>query len=123
MKQTLKSIALLGAVLTLTACATRPALYSWGPYEKQVYAHFQNESPEEQILILEKHVQETQANGKQLPPGFRAHLGLLYSKVGREGDFVTALEQEKAAFPESSVYVANLLASTKSKREVRSEQK
>lgn len=124
MKRTLKSIALLGAVLTLAACATRPSpLYNWGPYEKQVYAHFQNESPEEQILILEKHAQETQANGKQLPPGFRAHLGLLYSKVGREGDFVTALEQEKSAFPESSVYVANLLASTKFKPEVRSEKK
>lgn len=123
MKCALKLIALFVATLTLAGCATNTALYNWGPYENQIYAHFKNESPEEQILILEKHVQETQAKGRQLPPGFRAHLGLLYSKVGREGDFVMALEQEKAAFPESAIYVANILVRTKSKREARNEQK
>lgn len=123
MMHALKSIALIAAVLTLAGCATNSALYSWGPYENQVYAHFKNESPEEQILILEKHAQETQANGKKLPPGYRAHLGLLYSKVGREGDFLIALEQEKVAFPESSVYIDKLLASTKSKRVAQNEKK
>jgi len=119
----LKTTALLAVALTLGGCATNTALYNWGPYENQVYSHFKNESPEEQILILEKHAQETRDKGRQLPPGFRAHLGLLYAKVGREGDFVVALEQEKAAFPESAVYIDNLLANTKAKRETRNEKK
>ena len=123
MMHALKSIGLIAAVLTLAGCATNSALYSSGPYENQVYAHFKNESPEEQILILEKHAQETQTNGKKLPPGYRAHLGLLYSKVGRESDFLIALEQEKVAFPESSVYIDKLLASTKSKRVAQNEKK
>lgn len=123
MKQEIKSFALFVAALALTGCATNTAMYNWGPYESQIYAHFKNESPEAQIVILEKHVQETQATGRRLPPGFRAHLGLLYSKVGREGDFLMALEQEKTAFPESVAYITNLLASTKSRREGRNEQK
>jgi hypothetical protein len=111
--------ALAAGVLMLAGCATNTALYNWGPYENQVYAHFKNESPEEQILILEKHAQETQANGRQLPPGFRAHLGLLYAKVGREGEFVAALEQEKTFFPESAPYIDRLLINAKAKKEVR----
>lgn len=121
MRHALKSVALLVSAMALVGCATKTSLYNWGPYENQVYAHFKNESPEGQILILEKHAQETQTHGKQLPPGFRAHLGLLYSKVGREGDFVIALQQEKAAFPESAVYIDRLLANTKSKKGARDE--
>lgn len=118
MSRSVKLALLMSGALVLGACATKPALYSWGPYENQVYAHFKNESPEEQILILERHAQETQASGKQLPPGYRAHLGLLYAKVGREGDFFAALEQEKTFFPESAPYVDRLLVTVKNKREV-----
>ncbi|MDH5206915.1 MAG: hypothetical protein OEW36_14760, partial [Hylemonella sp.] len=35
--------------------------------------------------------------------------------AGRDGDFVMALEQEKAAFPESAAYVNKLLANAKPK--------
>lgn len=118
MVRSVKLALVLSGALVLGACATKPALYSWGPYENQVYAHFKNESPEEQILILERHAQETQASGKQLPPGYRAHLGLLYAKVGREGDFFAALEQEKTFFPESAPYVDRLLVTVKKKPEV-----
>jgi len=126
MKNALRAVTLLAAALALVGCATNTPVYSWGPYEDEVYAYFKNESPEEQILILEKHAQETKAKGLKLPPGFRAHLGLLYSKVGRDDDFVVELEQEKAAFPESVVFVDNLLAKAvkaKSKREANNEQK
>ena len=118
MSRSVKLALLMAGALVLGACASKPALYSWGPYENQVYAHFKNESPEQQILILERHAQETQASGKQLPPGFRAHLGLLYAKVGREGDFFAALEQEKTFFPESAPYVDRLLLTVKKKPEV-----
>ena len=114
MRRTLPYMAALAAA-ALVGCAGTPTLYNWGPYEQQVYAHFKNESPVRQIELLEKHAQETQAKGKQLPPGYRAHLGLLYEKVGRGPDFVSALEQEKAAFPESASYIDKLLEQLKAK--------
>lgn len=123
MVRSMMTVAFAAAALGLGGCATNTALYSWGPYENQVYSHFKNESPEEQILILEKHAQETQAGGKQLPPGFRAHLGLIYAKVGREGEFVAALEQEKTFFPESAPYIDRLLINVKAKKEARNERK
>ncbi len=112
-----KITALLAGVLAISGCANK-ALYNWGPYEDQVYAHFKNESPEKQIQILEKHAQETAAKGRQLPPGYRAHLGLLYSKVGRDEDFLVALAEEKLAFPESQFYIDSLLNRVKAKKDV-----
>lgn len=112
--RTLPGLALVAAA-ALAGCASTPTLYNWGPYQDQVYAHFKNEPPEKQIEVLEKHVQETRAKGRQLPPGYRAHLGLLYEKAGRGGDFVTALEQEKSAFPESAAYIDKILEKFKTK--------
>lgn len=110
------ALGLMAATL-MGGCAHRTALYSWGPFEEQVYAHFKNESPDKQIQILEEHAQATQSNGKLLPPGYRAHLGLLYAKVGRDADFLIALQQEKQAFPESGPYVDSLLSKAMVRKE------
>lgn len=102
------------ALALLQGCATPVApLYSWGPYEGQIYAHFKGESPEVQIQILEKHAEATKGSGKALPPGYMAHLGLLYGKAGRDADFVAALEEEKQRFPESAGYINHLLRNEK----------
>lgn len=100
----------LAGLVLLQGCATpSEPLYSWGPYERQVYAHFKGESPESQIQILEQHAVATKSSGKALPPGYMAHLGLLYGKAGRDADFVSALEEEKLRFPESAAYIDQLL--------------
>lgn len=101
------------ALALLGGCATPvPPLYNWGLYENQVHAHFKGEAPEAQIAVLEKHAAETQAKGLKLPPGYMAHLGLLYGKVGRDADFAAALQLEKQQFPESAPYIDKLLAQT-----------
>jgi hypothetical protein len=107
-------LTLLISITLLQGCAT-PAvtIYNWGPYESQVYSHFKGESPESQIQILERHAEAAKSGDKPLPPGYMAHLGFLYAKVGRDADFVTALEIEKQRFPESSSYMNYLLRNTK----------
>lgn len=116
-------LAVFAAMLALTGCATKTTLYEWGPYEDQVYAYFKNQDPEEQILVLEEHAKEVQDYGGKLPPGYRAHLGLLYAKVGRNKEFVAALEEEKTFFPESAPYIDRLLINTRSRLEARDDKK
>lgn len=99
---------LLTASLVLAGCATNKTLYGWGQYEPQVYEYFKGESPEQQILVLESHLKETESKGEKIPPGFYAHLGLLYAKVGKDAEFRIMLEQEKQLYPESSKYINNL---------------
>ncbi|MGQ5524275.1 DUF4810 domain-containing protein [Chitinimonas sp. PSY-7] len=101
----------LGAVM-LGGCATpsRP-LYNWGSYQQQVYESLKDSgsSPEQQISALERDMQKAQAKGEALPPGFHAHLAMLYAKVGKSDQVRQQLEAEKAQFPESTTFMDFLL--------------
>lgn len=104
------SAALIAVAISLAGgCATNKQLYNWGPYESQVYSHFKSESPESQIVILEKHLAEIKTNGTRPPPGFYAHLALLYSKAGRDSEVMGMFDEEKKLYPESSVFINNLI--------------
>jgi hypothetical protein len=99
------------ALLLLTACAHQKpvSLYQWGSYQEQVYQHFKGESPEQQILALEKDVQVAQAANRPLPPGLLAHLGMLYAETGNDGKAQESLLAEKSRYPESATYIDLLL--------------
>lgn len=113
MKRAIPLHALTGALCIglLSGCATAPAsLYQWGGYENQLYSHFKGEPPEALIEHLEAQLQTTAASGAVPPPGLHATLGLLYTQTGRTDQAITALEREKALFPESTPYMNGLLA-------------
>ena len=103
------------AAIGLSGCAAPKPLYEWNGYQPQLYAHFkgQGKSPEEQILAMEEGAQKAAAKGAKLPPGYHAHLGLLYLNTGRTDQAVAAWNQEKAQFPESTKYIDFLLNNMK----------
>lgn len=95
----------------LTGCATQPApLYRWDGYQPQVYEYLKgSKSVPEQIEALEKSREKIIAKDQSLPPGFRAHLGMLYATVGKGSDARQQLTEEKERFPESATYMDFLL--------------
>lgn len=103
-------IALVAGSL-LGGCATRQEpLYYWGGYQSQVYGHLTGDKgPEEQIQILEADAEKARAKGKPLPPGYQAHLAMLYGQTGRTEQLRSNLEAEKARFPESATFMDFLL--------------
>lgn len=103
--------ALLSAAL-LTGCAGNqtPQLYHWEAYQPQVYEHFKHETgPQEQIAALEASLQKARAADRSPPPGFHAHLGMLYAEVGKADQVRQQFETEKALFPESAAYMDFLM--------------
>ncbi|WP_321793189.1 DUF4810 domain-containing protein [Caballeronia sp. J97] len=112
--QKLAGLALPGAVACalLTGCATKTAsLYQWDGYQPQVYEYFKGqEGVPGQIAALEAAREKVYANDKTLPPGFRAHLGILYASVGKGAEARQQLTEEKERFPESSAYMDFLLS-------------
>ncbi|RZT08112.1 hypothetical protein SAMN05216319_3480 [Duganella sp. CF402] len=109
-KRAALALALAGAAL-LTGCASGPkTLYGWDGYQPQVYQHFKGESPDQQIAEMEKSLQAISAKGASVPPGFHAHLGMLYSMTGKLDQMVAQFEDEKKLFPESAAYMDFLLA-------------
>ncbi|MEM5389390.1 DUF4810 domain-containing protein [Paraburkholderia phymatum] len=102
------------ACALLSACASTTssvALYQWDGYQPQVYEYFKGQkSPLEQIDALEKARQQILAKGASVPPGFHAHLGMLYASVGKSQEAKQELLAEKQSFPESSTYMDFLLS-------------
>jgi|GEM_PF-168677 len=104
-------LSLLGGGL-LTGCVNAPTtLYQWEGYQPQLYEYFkdQGKGPEAQIGTLEEGLQKIRATGKSPPPGYHAHLGLLYSQIGKEDQVVQEFQTEKGLYPESTVYMDFLL--------------
>jgi hypothetical protein len=99
------------AALLLAGCASStPPLYQWTGYQPQVYEYFKGQkSPQEQIDALEKALQDIRGKGHTPPPGFHAHLGMLYASIGSEQQAEQELQAEKQLFPESSTYMDFLL--------------
>lgn len=97
----------------LTGCHTPPTtIYEWSDYQPQVYRYFKGGSPDEQIQALEKAQELFKAHNTLAPPGFHAHLGMLYASVGKgdlgQNEFMT----EKKLFPESAAYMDFLMNKT-----------
>ena len=96
----------------LFGCASQPQsqpLYAWGHYESQVYAHLKGESREAQIVALERDREKIEASGRTAPPGFYAHLGMLYAETGNDAKAIACFETEKVRFPEATVFMDFLL--------------
>jgi hypothetical protein len=103
-------LALLPAIC-FSACNSTPGtLYSWGNYENKIYAYLQNESPAEQISVLQDDLLKIEETGRKAPPGYYAHLGMLYEEVGDHGLAISCFMVEKARFPEAAVFMDYLLA-------------
>lgn len=99
----------LASAAVLAGCATTNSkpLYSWTNYEPQVYDYLKGSGNgvEAQISKLEEATEKARATGQALPPGYHAHLGMLYAKAGRTDQVQTQFEAEKTLFPESSTFI------------------
>ncbi|MBB5391134.1 MULTISPECIES: DUF4810 domain-containing protein [unclassified Herbaspirillum] len=116
MKKYLATSLAAGLAIMLTGCANQhKSLYGWGNYQQQVYAHFKSEGDgnEQQIAALEESLQKIRAKGEAVPPGYHAHLGMLYAAIGKEDQLVQELETEKTLFPESTPYMDFLMRNYK----------
>lgn len=98
----------------LVGCAQppRPPMYLWETFPRQQYNTLlrTDGGPDmEQITLLQSHAEKARATGAALPPGFRAHLGMLRLSAGNVDEARQLWQAEKLAFPESAPYMDQLL--------------
>ncbi|UTH75105.1 DUF4810 domain-containing protein [Chromobacterium sp. IIBBL 290-4] len=116
-KKTLSSAAAAFACAALlSACAGGPpTLYQWEGYQPHVYAYLKGEAqdPQKQIAEMEEGLHKIRSSGRHEPPGYHAHMGLLYASAGQLDKMNDEFQTEKKLFPESSAYIDFLLAKQK----------
>lgn len=119
MIKALESRVMMAAMLVgsglLAGCSSGPkTLYQWEDYQPQVYEYFKGETPPQaQVEALERDLQKIDATGKTPPPGYHAHLGMLYLSMGKDDQMVQQFKTEKVLFPESTPYMDFLLKNAK----------
>ena len=99
-------------LVALVGCAQPPKpLYHWEGYQRQLYEHLKSDGtgPDEQLRQLQAQADKARTGGLALPPGFRAHVGMVNLRLGRDSEARQSLEAEKAAFPEAAPYMDFLL--------------
>ena len=116
----MKKIILSMAVMTLLAAcsSSKQPLYHWDDaYSKSIYNHVNKSSDvNKEIQQLEKMEQKAYNKKKQLPPGFYAHLGLLYHDAGNTAKMQEYLQKEANLYEESKPYMNFLLKSKGGKK-------
>lgn len=109
----MRPLLLVCLVATAAGCAQRGPgpLYMWGNFPRQQYDALVKAgiSPAEQIVPLEEQAAKARATGASLPPGFRAHLGMLKLAAGDADQARQLWLAEKTSFPESAPYMDQLL--------------
>ena len=112
------AVALLVTCAALQGCATKqPSLYQWGGYQGHVDTYFRGDKlgPDAQAQLAEADLKKIQAGGGVVPPGYKAHLGLLYAQQGKLDQFAQQMNAEKQQYPESETFVDFLLRNFKNK--------
>ena len=108
----LRTLTIAGLASLLGACA-QPSkqMYSWDTYQPTVYAYLKEDGADYtvQAQALEQNVEKARATHATLPPGFRAHLGMLYLKMGDESKGIEQFQGEKIAFPEATPFMDFLM--------------
>lgn len=101
------------SLLSLVGCASAPkALYSWGEFPKQTYLSLslpEKSSPQDQVLKLEKDIEQAKAKNAAVPPGLYAHLGMQYLNMNNAAKASQYFELERQVYPESTVLMDRLL--------------
>ncbi|MCG3190110.1 MAG: hypothetical protein LKCHEGNO_02719 [Burkholderiaceae bacterium] len=107
-----RAVPIAVGLVVLAGCAQRPKpLYMWESFPRVQYDALLHEgvSPESQIQSMEAHADKARGANASLPPGFRAHLGMLYLATGNAEGARRMWEAESLAFPEAKAYIDSLL--------------
>jgi hypothetical protein len=110
---TLVRLCCLATVLLFQGCASHTNLYHWGEYQELVYDIYLNPGeadPATQIYKLNLSIEQAENSGMKVAPGIFAHLGMVHAQVGNPMLAKDALLQEKALYPESSVFIDGILS-------------
>jgi hypothetical protein len=94
------------------ACASNKPLYDWYDYQEDSYKYLKNaddKSLKQLTETYEKMIKKQNASRAAVPPGVYADYGYLLIKAGKVKDGKAMLQKEVELYPESKVFVSQII--------------
>lgn len=105
----LKLTVVLAAAAMTAACAPQ-SKYAWGGYESSLYQHYKTPGDTAAFAQhLADSISRAEASGQKVPPGIYAEYGQVLLDSGDSKQAAVFFEKEKAAWPESSVFMTTMI--------------
>lgn len=99
-------------------------MYEYSNYSESYYQLKQTEDAESTArwkTSLEDSIEKSNALAIRVPPGIYANLGYLYLKINDSKQAISFFKMEKALYPESGVFMDNLIKKAELMKERRKE--
>lgn len=110
--------------LLISGCSGKKPMYEYSNYSQSYYQLKQTgdaESTSKWKTSLEESIEKSNVLAIRVPPGIYANLGYLYLKVGDTQKAISFFKAEKALYPESGVFMDNLIKKAELMKEGRKE--
>lgn len=108
----MKKCLLISLVCMLFASCGPTQLYSWYDYEDVTYKYSKVPDEKLQEKVLEQYdkmINKQRGKREAVPPGLYAEYGYMLCKMKRVDEGIEYLKKEIALYPESEVYVSNII--------------
>jgi hypothetical protein len=100
----------VAAVSILAGCVTTNQKYEWGKYDASLYAYYKDPTKAGELSAsLEAVIAAADAKRAKVPPGIYAEYGYLQMQQGKNQEAVTSFKQEAAHWPESKVFMDQMI--------------
>jgi hypothetical protein len=103
------------ACLLLGGCAQQSSKYYWGGYSAAMLDYYGDATAEPAYIKALDDVLLMEAKGRKVPPGLYAETGYMALAKGDTGRAIELFGREKAAWPESAVFMDKAIASAKNR--------
>ena len=91
--------------------------YHWGHYEDSLYRYYKNPAEVEELAEALAEIIEKGERDGRVPPGIYADYGYLFLLTGNTGEAIIYFEKEKNTWPECSMLMDKMIATTKTTAE------
>jgi hypothetical protein len=104
------SFLVVAIVGLLTGCVTANQKYEWGKYDSSLYAYYKDPTKADELAAsLAAVIAAADANRAKVPPGIYAEYGYLQMQQGKNQEAVDSFKQEAAHWPESKVFMDQMI--------------
>ena len=110
--------------LLISGCSGKKPMYEYSNYSESYYQLKQTgdaESTAKWKSSLEDSIEKSNVHAIRVPPGIYANLGYLYLKVNDTQKAISFFKAEKTLYPESSVFMDNLIKKAELMKEEKKE--